>query len=206
MLLCAIMSQFTAPHPALRGPVPLIHLLLQRFIKQSDRVIDATCGNGKDTLLLAELVGNRGHVFAFDIQQQALDRTAERLQAQNLRQRVTLLCDSHEHMGHLIKEPVQAILFNLGWLPGSSRQITTTSHTTLAALTAALPLLAPGGLVLITCYPGHAGGDLEAAEVQSWASQLTARSYFVWRMGQLNVAEDAPFCLIIQDGRPSHAH
>lgn len=183
----------------------MIHLLLQRFIKPSDRVIDATCGNGKDTLLLAELVGDRGHIFAFDIQQQALDRTAERLQTQNLRQRVTLLCDGHERMGQLITEPVQAIIFNLGWLPGASRAVATTSHTTLAALTEALPLLSPGGLVLITCYPGHTGGDSEAAEVQSWASQLTSRNYFVWRMGQLNVAKDAPFCLVIQDSRPCHA-
>lgn len=198
------MSQHTASHPVLRGPVPLIHLLLQRFIRPSDRVIDATCGNGKDTLLLAELVGASGHVFAFDIQQQALDRTAERLQAQGLQERVTLLREGHERLGQLITVPAQAIVFNLGWLPGASREVATTSHTTLAALTAALHLLAPGGLLLITCYPGHAGGDSEAAEVQSWASQLIARSYFVWRMGQLNVAEDAPFCLIIQDGRPCH--
>lgn len=198
------MSQHTALNPALRGPVPLVHLLLQRFIRPSDRVIDATCGNGKDTLLLAELVGNSGHVFAFDIQQQALDRTAERLQAQGLQERVTLLRESHEHLGQLVTEPVQAIVFNLGWLPGASREVATTSHTTLAALTAALHLLTPGGLLLITCYPGHAGGDTEAAEVQRWAGQLTARSHFVWRMGQLNVAEDAPFCLLIQDGRSCH--
>lgn len=190
-------------HPVLRGPVPLSHLLLRRFIQSGNRVADATCGNGKDTLFLAELAGETGHVWAFDIQQEALDRTAQRLAEQNLQQRVSLLHAGHERMQELVEPPLHAVVFNLGWLPGAPREVATCTTTTLTALEAALQLLAPAGLVLITCYPGHTGGDREAAAVQEWAAALSPRSFFVWRMGQLNVTPDAPFCLLIQDGRPS---
>jgi hypothetical protein len=194
-----------SPYPALRGPVPLSHLLLRRFIQTGHRVIDATCGNGKDTLLLAELVGETGHVWAFDIQQEALDRTAQRLTEQNLQQRVSLLHAGHERLLELVDAPLHGIVFNLGWLPGAPREIATNTTTTLTALEASLQLLAPAGLVLITCYPGHAGGDREAVAVQEWAASLSSRSHFVWRMGQLNVSADAPFCLLIQDGRAADA-
>ncbi len=197
------MSDHLSPYPALRGPVPLSHLLLRRFIQPGNRVADATCGNGKDTLLLAHLVGEAGHVWAFDIQQEALDRTAQRLAEQNLQQRVSLLYAGHERMLELVEPPLHGVVFNLGWLPGAPREVATCTATTLTALEAALQLLAPAGLVLITCYPGHAGGDQEAAAVQEWATSLSSRSYFVWQMGQLNVTSDAPFCLLIQDGRSS---
>jgi len=199
------MSSTQSLHPVLRGPVPLSHLLLRRFIQPGDLVVDATCGNGKDTLLLAELVGVDGRVYAFDVQKEALARTADRLIEQGLQHRVTLLHAGHEHLLELVEGPLQAVVFNLGWLPGAPREIATCTDTTLTALQAALQLLAPAGLLLIACYPGHAGGDDEAAAVTDWCSKLSSRSYFVWRMGQLNVADDAPFCLVIQDGRVSGA-
>lgn len=197
----AAMSSRLPTYSLLRGPVALTHLLLRHYILPGSQLVDATCGNGKDTLLLADLVGEAGHIYAFDIQQEALARTAERLAEQGLEQRVSLLQAGHERLSELVTAPVQAVVFNLGWLPGASREIATSTATTLTALEAALQLLAPAGLLLITCYPGHPGGDTEAAAVQEWAAGLSPRSYFVWRMGQLNVADTAPFCLVIQDGR-----
>lgn len=189
----------------LRGPVPMAHLLLRRLIHPGHRVVDATCGNGKDTLLLADLIGEDGHVWAFDIQQEALTRTVKRLTSHNLQQRVSLLHAGHERLLELVNTPLHAIVFNLGWLPGAPREIATNTTTTLMALKASLQLLAPAGLLLITCYPGHSGGDKEATAVQDWSASLSSSSYFVWRLGQLNVAADAPFCLLIQDGRASDA-
>lgn len=185
----------------LRGPVVLTHLLLRHYVLPGSQLVDATCGNGKDTLILAELTGTDGHVWAFDIQETALQRTAARLAEAGLSQQVSLLHASHERIQELVPAPVQAIVFNLGWLPGAPRTITTTPSTTLTALTCTLPLLAPGGLVLITCYPGHAGGDDETTAVLEWCSSLPPRNYCVWQMGQLNVATKAPFCLLIQDRR-----
>jgi SAM-dependent methyltransferase len=201
LLLCLTMPPSSPSHTVLRGPVPLTHLLLRRFIQPGSFVADATCGNGKDTLLLAELVGADGHVWAFDIQQEALDRTAQRLTEQCLQQRVSLLHAGHERLQELVEPPLHAAVFNLGWLPGAPREVATCTGTTLMALEASMQLLAPAGLILITCYPGHPGGDEEAAAVQDWSASLASRSYFVWRMGQMNVAANAPFCLVIQDGR-----
>lgn len=195
------MSSRLPTYPLLRGPVALTHLLLRHSILPGRQLVDATCGNGKDTLLLAELAGPDGHVWAFDIQEAALQRTAARLAEAGLTQQVTLLHTGHERMLELVQHPVQAVVFNLGWLPGSSRTITTAPDTTLAALEQALQLLAPGGLLLITCYPGHAGGDAEATAVQTWAAGLPPRTYFVWQMGQLNVSAAAPFCLLVQNSR-----
>lgn len=186
----------------LRGPVPLIHLLASNLIRPGDRVVDATCGNGKDTLLLAELVGTDGHLFAFDIQKTAIERTASLLAEAGFSHCTSLFATGHEHIAERVSAPLSMIIFNLGWLPGGDRTIITQPETTLAALDQSLSLLGPGGAVLITCYPGHCGGDDETSQVLSWAELLKPRDWHVWRMGQMNVSEVAPFCLLIQKGSP----
>lgn len=191
--------------PLLRGPVPLVHLLLRQFVRSGDQVVDATCGNGKDTLLLAELVGETGQVWAFDIQAEALDRTYHRLLEAGLAGRVTLLNQGHEELAIRVPSPVTTVVFNLGWLPGGDRSVVTTPDTTLAALKDALNLLTPEGLLLITCYPGHEEGAVESSAVVRWLSDLDARLFHVWRTGQLNVSASAPFCLLIQKTVTNHA-
>ncbi|MGB4598821.1 MAG: class I SAM-dependent methyltransferase [Trichlorobacter sp.] len=191
--------------PALRGPVPLIHLILRWFIQPGNRVVDATCGNGKDTLLLAELAGETGQVWAFDIQPEALSRTKQRLDEAGLAARVNLLAVGHEQLAAHISVPVNAAVFNLGWLPGGDRSVVTGTDTTLPALDSALQMLVPGGLLVVTCYPGHAGGDMETDAVLAWSAGLAANRFHAWRMGQLNVTTDAPFCLLIQKATTPHA-
>lgn len=183
----------------LRGPVPMTHLFLQRYLQPGCLAVDATCGNGKDTLEMARLVGEDGHIWGIDIQQTALDRTSERLQEAGMRSRVTLINAGHQHLPDLIQSPVHLVVFNLGWLPGGAKELVTQPDTTLQALQGALGILRPGGLLLITCYPGHDGGATEAAAVADWCSKLPSRSHHVWQIGQLNVAEGAPFCLLVQD-------
>lgn len=200
MLPCAAMQSTSAHTQYLRGPVPLVHLLLKQLVKPGDRVVDATCGNGKDTLLLAELVGENGQVVAFDIQESAVKRSAARLKEAGLESRVTLLFAGHEEMARLVTAPLSAVVFNLGWLPGGDRELKTCAESTLPALKSALHLLQPGGVLAITCYPGHEGGDAETAAVLDWAVALPAQQFHLWRMGQLNVSAAAPFCLIIQNG------
>jgi SAM-dependent methyltransferase len=184
--------------PALRGPVPLSHLFLHSFVQSGQFAIDATCGNGHDTLLLAGLVGENGHVWGFDIQQQALAETGQRVAEAGLSGRVTLLHTGHEELARLVAVPVQVVLFNLGYLPGGDRAIITLPDTTASALKQALQLLAPGGIVLVTVYPGHSGGSEEQSTVEEWAAGLEPRKYHSWRMGQVNVSPTAPYLLLIQ--------
>jgi len=191
-------SSSTSEIPLLRGPVALSHLLARCFVRPGDRAVDATCGNGHDTLLLAGLVGPQGHVWGFDIQQTAIVETARRLAEVGLADRVTLLHSGHEHLGRYLAVPVQAVLFNLGYLPGGDRSLVTRPETSVAALEQSLQLLAPSGVVLVTIYPGHGGGDEERQAVDGWAAALDPRNYHSWRMGQLNVASDAPYGVIVQ--------
>ena len=184
--------------PLLRGPVPLMHLLLRCFVRPGDRVVDATCGNGHDTLLLAQLTGSSGQVWGFDIQRSAIDETARKLAAAGLSDQVTLLKTGHESMAAHLAGPLQLVLFNLGYLPGGDRSLITRPETTISALQLSLGLLAPGGFVLLTIYPGHSGGEDERQAVDSWAGALPPGAWHCWRMGQLNVSCDAPYCIIVQ--------
>ena len=103
---------------------------------------------GRVTLYLAQKVGERGHVYAFDVQQAALDSTKERLAENGIPEgRVTLILSGHERMADYVKEPVRCVLFNLGWLPSGAHSVTTRVPTTLAAEEAACGLLLPGGRV-----------------------------------------------------------
>ena len=133
--------------------------LLSGFVRPGDAVVDATAGNGHDTLALCRAVGAQGRVYAFDVQRAALEATQARLRENGvLDGRARLICDGHENMEDHVREPVRCVLFNLGWLPSGDHHLTTRVGTTLAAVRAALRLLAPGGAVSICCYPGHEEG------------------------------------------------
>lgn len=185
-------------HSALRGPVPLAHLLLRSLVGAGHRVVDATCGNGHDTLLLAQLVGDSGQVWGFDVQEQAISATAQRLAEAGVTERATLLNVGHEELASHVTAPLQAVLFNLGYLPGSDRTIITRPETTLVALNQALELLALGGMIMVTIYPGHDGGSSEQQQVEVWAAALEPRRCHCWRMGQTNVSATAPYLLLVQ--------
>jgi SAM-dependent methyltransferase len=183
---------------ALRGPVPLSHLFLQSIVRDGHTAVDATCGNGHDTLLLARLVGVHGHVWGFDIQQQAVAETGRRLSEAELSNRVTLLPIGHEELARHVTGPVQVVLFNLGYRPGGDRSIITRPVTTGSALDQSLNLLAAGGIVMATVYPGHSGGAEEQLTVENWAAGLDPRACHCWRMGQTNVSPAAPYLLLVQ--------
>ena len=119
--------------------------LIEGNVNPGAIVVDATMGNGYDTLWLAQQVGEEGKVYAFDIQEEALKRTFERLCENHVENRVRLICAGHETMREHISEPIDAAVFNLGWLPGTPHERTTRAETTVMAVNAALSLLKPGG-------------------------------------------------------------
>ncbi|HEY3309194.1 MAG TPA: class I SAM-dependent methyltransferase [Desulfuromonadaceae bacterium] len=184
----------------LRGPVPLAHLILGQFLQQGGQAADATCGNGQDTLFLADQVGATGMVWAFDIQEEAISTTVDRLARAGLAGQVKMLHCGHEKISEYVPATLNAVVFNLGYRPGGDRSIITRPETTLAALEKALQLLLPQGILTATVYPGHAGGACEGRMVEAWADRLEPGQWHVWRMGQLNVATDAPYLILVQKG------
>jgi predicted methyltransferase len=149
-----------------------VHALLAAHLKEGDLAIDATAGNGYDTLFLAEKVGASGQVIAIDIQESALQSTRNKLLATDLDARVLLHCADHSvQLNTLLithSDTAAAIVFNLGYLPGSDKSIQTAATTTKSALDAAQKLLRAGGRLCVTAYRGHPGGMEEAAIVEDW--------------------------------------
>ena len=172
--------------------------ILRAALTAGDRAVDATMGNGHDTEMLCDLVGQGGRVYAFDIQEAALRATEKRLAEAGLSERAILFHLGHEHMGETVREPVQAVVFNLGWLPGGDHRITTRTETTLSALRQALELLAPKGVMVICVYPGHEEGDREKEAVIGMLSALSNRQYNVLEHRFLNAGPGAPLCFAVQ--------
>ena len=159
------------------------HQVVAEVLGEGDIAIDATVGNGHDTLFLATRVGSAGKVYGFDIQQQALDSAYQRLHEAGQAAQVSLYHAGHETMAILLPESVvgkvTAVMFNLGYLPGGDKQRTTGASTTLAALQMSLSLLAPDGVISLLAYTGHPGGREEAGLVKAWAASLPPNLFTV---------------------------
>lgn len=166
-------------------------------IGEGSRVVDATMGNGHDTLWLAQSVGETGRVIAFDVQQAAIDKTRERLSAEGLSGRAELILGGHERMGEFVTESVDAIVFNLGWLPGTPHQCTTKVETTLRAVASAARLIKPGGVVTICVYPGHEEGLKEREALIDWARGLDDGVFDAIVCGYANIRKLPPLLIAV---------
>ena len=135
---------------------------------------------GHDTLFLAELVGNAGHVYGFDIQPAAVESTRSRLRDAGLEHRVTLRLQGHETIESVVQKTVSAATFNLGYLPGhDDKSVITLPDTTVSALEQCAELLTPGGIISVVLYVGHSGGKDEAEAVLAWAEQIDIAAFQV---------------------------
>ena len=172
--------------------------------------VDATCGNGHDTLFMAQtlrgLAGERlfsWRILAFDVQAGALEKARARMAGAGFAENadnggIDYIHDGHEHVArHLVtleeccvKAPcsaerkpyfVVAAMYNLGFLPGSDKQVVTREETTLASLAAAVNALAPGGILAVHAYGGHPGGLKELGAADAWFRNLDSGTADVTR-------------------------
>lgn len=177
-------------------------LLLEKSVNQGDAVVDATLGNGHDTIFLANLVGGTGRVYGFDIQLQAVNAATERLRENNLLGRVTLFHEGHENIAEFI--PVQnhgkitGAIFNLGYLPGSDKSVVTKPETTIAALQQLLTIMAPEGIIVLVIYHGHDQGAVERDALLEYCRTLDQKSAHVLQYQFINQQNNPPFIIAIE--------
>lgn len=156
--------------PLFQGHIDLAHNYWKRLVCLGDSVVDATCGNGRDTAFLAALLGNTGTLWAIDRQDEAIRATCQHLEESlpsSARPHMHYLCQCHSVLPIDIgMRSLRLVVYNLGYLPGSgNKSFTTTFETTLASMRSAAALVMPGGAISITCYPGHEAGKVEEEAV-----------------------------------------
>lgn len=168
----------------------IYHNIINSFIDEKNVAIDATLGNGHDCDFLSELFK---HVYAFDIQEEAINS----YELKN-KENVDTILDSHENFKNYITEDINCIVYNLGYLPGNNKEVTTVAHSTLKSIEVGLDLLATNGLMIIALYSGHEEGKIEKDAVLKFTSKLPKNKYGVLHTEFTNRAKSAPSLVVIE--------
>ena len=176
------------------------HSLLEEILQPGDHVIDATMGNGYDTVFMAEKIGKTGHVYSFDIQKEALLSTKSKLTEQDLLDRTSLFLQGHETLGTVVEEaqPIKAGIFNLGYLPKSDKSVITLPETTRTAMEEILKRLVSRGRMILVGYYGHDGGEKELDMVQDYCQSLPQEKYNVLKYQFINQKNNPPILYCVE--------
>lgn len=187
---------------AIDSVLAFAHHLVTKALSPGETAVDATLGNGHDTVVLSEAVGKQGDVYGFDVQAEAIARTEDRLATETASAEIHLHHVGHEEMTAYLPEErrgtVGAVMFNLGYLPGSTSSRTTRPETTIPGLSAAVELLRPGGVITIVIYTGHDGGPEEADAVDTWATALSQQDFHVLSYRFMNRKNNPPRLVAIE--------
>ncbi len=178
--------------------IDIVHKMLKSRVNPGDFCIDATAGNGHDTVFLCELVGNSGRVLAMDIQQSAVDSTQKNLSEHGLSSVAEVLCKSHCEIDEIAEpESADCVVFNFGWLPGGDHNVFTRAETSVPAIEKSLKILKPGGLLSLCLYYGRNNGYSERDAITEYLSGLDSRYYAVMKCDFLNRKNDPPFPIFV---------
>ena len=177
--------------------VGLHKYFIMKHLKEGDTVVDFTMGNGNDTLFLSKAVGESGKVYAFDIQPQALESSRGLLERENAPKNYTLILDSHSNVKDYVSEKICIGMFNLGFLPGGDKSITTKRDTTMVAIEAAIDLLDADGALLIAVYPGHEEGTIEGNLIDEFLATLDRKQLCACKFKIVN-SPTSPFFFLVE--------
>lgn len=187
-------------HNLLTKTTELAMAVTGQYIKEGDFLIDATCGNGNDTLAFSKMTGPKGQVLAIDIQEKALEtaRTATCKECSNIVYKI----GNFRNIDIISQEIFpgvrpKGIIFNLGYLPGGDKNITTCSEDSLAAVKKAVELIEINGIVTVVLYCGHPQGKEEKESIMNWAEGLSSSDYHVVYNQMLNQHRNPPEILFI---------
>ncbi len=186
---------------AVVNAVQMAHNFIMPRLQAASLVIDATAGNGNDTLFLAKNSSASTAVWAFDIQPQAIAKTELLLQNHGFIHKVRIMLDDHANIANYINQPVDIVMFNLGYLPGGDHTVSTCPTSTLQALNQTLQLLTVGGLITITAYPGFDHGKRECQAVHQYLTTLSQQTFTVASWTMVNQINSPPVLYVIEKRR-----
>ncbi|MFS0864462.1 class I SAM-dependent methyltransferase [Fredinandcohnia sp. 179-A 10B2 NHS] len=182
--------------------LPFARRLVELAVSEGDIVVDATIGNGHDTAMLSSLVGINGHVYGFDIQEEALINTTERLSKVGTSSNVTLFQVSHNQIKTNLPEEthgkVTAAIFNLGYLPGGDKEIVTKPNSTIEAIEQLLTIMSPEGIIVLVVYHGHDEGAIERDILLEYVSTIDQKRAHVLTYRFINQVNNPPFIIAIE--------
>lgn len=173
-------------------------MYIKEIIEEGDICIDATMGNGYDTVFLAEKVGENGMVYAFDVQEEAIKSTEKKVKKLGFEKRVQLILDGHENIKNYVKNNIKCAVFNLGYLPRCEHKIVTKPNTTVEAIKQSVSLLDENGIVCISIYTGHEGGLEERNAVFDYTKNLDQGEYNVFESKFINQKNNPPSIILIE--------
>lgn len=179
----------------------LAHTLLLPILASAKCVVDATAGNGHDTVFLAANSADDCAVYAFDIQQDALDSTRRLAEETGVMDKVRLVLDSHANIDEHITDEIDAAMFNLGYLPSGDHSVTTQADSTMEAICKMARKLSVGGMITVVSYSGHESGALEQERLFAELTALPVRYYTVSAFRMINHKETAPMLFLIEKVR-----
>ena len=174
------------------------HEIIKSVVEEGDIVIDATAGNGNDTAFLASLVGDKGKVYAFDIQERALKNTENKLREKGMLERVELIKDGHQNIDLHVEQEVKAVMFNLGYLPGGDHTIGTKGETTAVAIEKSMELLKVHGIITIVVYYGGDSGFDEKNYIMKYIENIDPKKYTVMKTEFVNQINCPPILICIE--------
>jgi hypothetical protein len=177
--------------------VQYCHFLIPYLLKEGRVVVDATCGNGHDSLFLCNLMQGKGFLYSFDVQESALSHAKHRIEKGCPYSNYKLINDSHDKIHYYIDESISLAVYNLGYLPGGNPNLTTKPETTIASLRIILNRLEKGGYVLIAAYIGHDNGQ-ERDYLYHFLKSLDSSEYRVANHRIINIDNYPPELFIIK--------
>ncbi len=182
----------------LENVVSLSKLFIDKVVKTGFVCVDATTGNGNDTLFLSELVGENGFVYGFDVQEVAVLNTIEKLESEGNYNNFKIITDGHENIKKYVKDNVDFIVFNLGYLPRADKNIKTNIKTTLPAIKEAMDVLKQFGILWIVLYPGHEDGMHESNALEEFFEGINQKEFSVMKMQFINQVNNPPYVLALE--------
>lgn len=182
--------------------LPYARRILESTISENDIVVDATVGNGHDTLFLARLVGKSGRVYGFDIQKEAIETTKSRLEEHEISEPVVLFQQGHENLLDYIPplhhSKIKGAIFNLGYLPGGDKSIVTRPKTTIQAIEQLLAVMPSEAIIVVIIYPGHREGAVERDYIIRYVEKLDQQYVHVLRYQFINQENNPPFIVALE--------